>query len=186
MMTKSKIIWASLGSLFLAGVLVAVLTLLPKRQSIKENAAASTTLSIFPNTQNVYVGQNSSFSVQMDASTNSVSGMDLALNFDPASIQITSIAAGSGMSNMTNVPRNPAIDNANGKIYYSVFSTGSTVTGSNVDVLDVNGTVKSGATPGSKTIGFETSTAVIALDENGNVLLSKTPEQLSPLRLQHQ
>src|ERR1035437_5337775 len=144
-MSKVKIITVFLGSLFLIAALAIGLTLVSKKQTITEKAAPVTTLTISPSSQNVYAGQDFSLSVQMNTGSNAVSGMDLNLNFDPNSIQVNSIAIGSAILNLTRVPRNPPIDNVNGKIYYSAFSTSTSVTGSNLDVLDINGTVKPGA-----------------------------------------
>ncbi|MCX6013536.1 MAG: dockerin type I domain-containing protein, partial [Chloroflexi bacterium] len=166
---------AVIGSLFLIVSLVVGASLVSQKQDIRKKAAASTSLAISPGSQNVYADQNFSLSVMMDTGSNAIIGFDINLNFDYSSIEITSVTKGSAIANFAQV-RNIK-DNTTGKIVYSAYTPEIPpvpVSGSGLEVIKIDGKVKAGVAPGSKTIDFE-ATKIRALGEDQNVLQIKTP-----------
>lgn len=161
--------------LFSVGALVTVLTLITKRQSIKENAAPATTLLVVPGSQNKSAGDSLPLTIEMNTGSNQSMGFDLVINFNSQIFQVTSISAGSAGSDFSVIKKN--IDNNSGKIFYSAFTTDTTkaLNGSGLNILVISGMVKSGVAPGTYNFTFDSSTIVIGYQESQNVLMGTTP-----------
>jgi len=142
----------------------------------KSEAAAQTSLSLSPSTQNLTPGQNFTVNVKMNTGTNRVIGYDINLNFDSSALQINSIQKGSGVTAIDQEVKN-VFDNTAGTISYSAFTLNlaNGVQGTNVDTLVISGTVKSSASQGTKNISFNTTTTKVsdAVDP-ANVLQNTT------------
>jgi hypothetical protein len=174
-MSKTKIIWISIGLLFLfAGVALGVY-LVSQNQNMLKKAAPATTLSISPGSQNKSAGDSFPLAVEMSTGSNQSMGFDLVINFNPQIFQVTSISAGSAGSNFTQI-RN-SIDNNGGKILYSVYTADNSkaLNGTGLTVLNISATVKSNATSGTYNFSFDSSTAIFGYGENDNVLMGTTP-----------
>jgi hypothetical protein len=174
-MSKGKIIGITIGSLFLvAGIAVGVFLAL-RQQQLNSSAAPATSMLITPASQNKNAGDTFSYTVQMDTGTNNSIGFDLVLDFNPQIFQVTSITQGPAITGFQEI-RN-SIDNATGKIYYSVYNADATkaVHGSGLSILTVSGMVKAGSPAGSYSFTFDSSSAVAGLTEGQNVLILTAP-----------
>lgn len=149
--------------------------LVGKQTNVEQKAAPATAIYITPGSQTKAAGDSFTFFVNMDTSVNSVTGVDVRLNFDPAVMQVVSIQQGSGITNLNQTITN-TYDNTAGKISYAVFTLDSSkaVTGSDIEVLRVNAQLKSNAPAGSSNITFDPATAASASQEGQNVLVSKS------------
>jgi len=179
-MNKPKIILVILGVLALIGGLVAGLILVKNNQDISEKAAPATTMYITPASQSQAAGSSFTFSVKVDTSSNAVTGVDVRINFDPKAIQITSLQKGTGALNLDQTIAN-TFDNTGGNISYAVFTLDGSkaVSGSSIEILRVNATVKTSASAGNYNLSFNPATAASATKEGQNVLISKTPGVLT-------
>ena len=179
-MNKTKIILAVLGVLVLIGGVAAGLILVKNNQDIREKAAPATVMYITPASQSKAAGSSFTFSVNIDTSTNAVTGVDIRINFDPKAIQINSLQKGIGASNLDQTISN-TFDNAGGTIFYAIFTLDSSkaVSGSSIEILKVDATVKPNASAGNYNISFNQATAASASQEGQNVLIGKTPATLT-------
>jgi hypothetical protein len=175
-MNKSKVALFIVGIFVLCGGLVAGLLLVQQNQKIAERAAPATTMFITPGSQNKLPGSSFTFTVGMDTADNAVTGVDVRLNFDPSVIQITSLTQGSGIVNLNQVITN-TYDNTSGKIAYAVFTLNSSqsISGSNIQILTVNATIKQTAANGSYKLTFDPASAASASQEGQNVITSMSP-----------
>jgi hypothetical protein len=174
-MKKPKVILVIIGILVLAGGLVAGLLLVQQNENIARRAAPATVMYVTPASQSKAPGSTFTYSVKIDTGANAVTGVDVRMNFNPAAIQITSLQLGSGAGSLNQTIAN-TYDNATGKISFAVFTLNSSnsLTGSSIEVLKVNGTVKANAPAGSQTLSFDPATAASATQEGQNVLITKT------------
>jgi len=179
-MNKTKIILIILGILVLIGGVAAGLILVKNNQDIREKAAPATTMYITPASQSKVAGSSFTFSVNIDTSTNAVTGVDIRINFDPKAIQINSLQKGGGASNLDQTIVN-SFDNTGGSLSYAIFTLNSSkaISGSSIEVLRVNATVKPSASAGNYNISFNVATAASASQEGQNILISKTPAMLT-------
>ncbi len=171
-MKKVKYLLLTAGLLFITAGILAAGMFIGRPTSIKEHAAASTNLSIAPSSQNINSGQDVTFSVLMDTGSNSITGVDLELNFDPNIIQISSLKKGTGVPDLNNTISNN-FDNNAGKIFYTIFTLDKTkaVQGSGIEVLQVKAKATNTAAAGSYTVTFDPTTAVSATGESENALV---------------
>ncbi len=174
-MKKSKTILIVIGVLVLCGGIIAGLLLVQQNQNVARKAAPATSMYVTPASQSKTPGSTFTYSVKIDTAANAVTGLDIRMNFNPAALQITSIQLGSGAANLNQTIAN-TYDNATGKIQFAVFTLNSSqsLTGSAIEVLKVNGTVKANVAPGSYALTFDPATAASATQEGQNVLTSKT------------
>lgn len=179
-MNKTKIILVILGVLVLIGGLIAGLILVKNNQDISEKAAPATTMYITPASQSQAPGSSFTFSVKVDTSSNTITGIDVRINFDPKAIQITSLQKGTGVFNLDQTIVN-TFDNTAGSITYAIFTLDSSkaISGSSIEILKVNATVKTSASAGNYNLSFNPATAASATQEGQNVLVSKTPGVLT-------
>ncbi len=156
--------------------------LVSQRQSLTGKAAPATSLSISPASVSKAPGASFSFNVIMNTGPNQVVGVDLIVNYNPAVLQVDSIAKGSGISVFDTVIRN-IIDNTAGQIAYSAATLDRTayITGSGITVLTITGKVKDSAAAGSYNIAFASGTAAagVGVDVGNNVLTGTTPGVLT-------
>lgn len=148
--------------------------LVGQQANVSEKAAPATAIYITPGTQSKAPGSSFSFTVNMDTSTNSVTGVDTRLVFNPSVMQIISIQQGAGVTNLNQTIAN-TYDNATGTLNYAIFTLNGSnaVQGSGIEVLKVNAQVVNGAAAGSYTITFDPATAASASQEGQNVLVSR-------------
>ena len=174
-LTPKNLIIIIVALMFLSVSVFLGVYLVGKRTNVAQKASPATAMFITPGSQTKSPGTNFSFSVDMDTSTNAVTGIDVRLIFNPAVVQILSIQQGSGITNLNQTITN-TYDNTAGTVSFAVFTLDSSksVTGSGVKVLTVNATVKSGAVAGSSNITFDPATAASASQEGQNVLISKS------------
>ncbi len=153
--------------------------LVQQRTNVAERAAPATAMYINPGSQTKAPGSSFTFSVNIDTSTNFVTGIDTRLTFNPNIIQVTSLQQGSGVTNLNQTISN-TYDNTAGTISYAIFTLDGTkaVNGSNIEVLKINASVKSGAAGGSYNITFDPASAASASQEGQNVLVSKSQATL--------
>ena len=173
--TPKNIIIAATILIFLGVSIFLGVYLVGKQTNISEKASPATAIFMTPGSQTKSAGQSFTFTVGMDTATNSVTGIDVRLNFDPSVMQVVSVQQGAGITNLDQTITN-TYDNLTGKIAYSVFTLNSSksVIGSGIEVLKINATVKSSATAGSYNITFDPATAASATQEGQNVLVSKS------------
>jgi hypothetical protein len=174
-MKNTKVILVIIGILVLTGGLVAGLLLVQQNEDIARKAAPSTSIYVTPGTQTKSPGDTFTLSVNVDTGTNAITGVDVRLNFDPTAFQITSLTQGTGIANLNQTITN-TYDNTAGTIKYAVFTlnTSNSVTGSNIEVLKVNGTVKAGASARDYNFSFDAATAASASQEGQNVITTKS------------
>lgn len=149
--------------------------LVQQRTSVQEKAAPATAMYVTPSSQTKAPGTNFSFSVNIDTSTNFVTGVDVRLKYNPAAIQILSLQQGAGVTNLNQTISN-TYDNTAGTVSYAIFTLDGTkaVNGSSIEVLKVNAQVANAAAAGSYSITFDPATAASASQEGQNVLVSKS------------
>lgn len=179
---KIKTILKNIGYTTVALGILAGVVLVQQNQDIREKAAPATSLYISPAQVSVYRGKSTDLSVKMDTSTNLVTGIDIDISFDPTSFEVTSMTKGSGIANLNNeIAARVKIDNVLGKVTYSAFTidTAKAVNGSGLEVLKLTVNVKPNAATGSRNIGFDSTTAVAAVQENQNVVINKTPTSIN-------
>lgn len=179
-MKKTKIILIVIGVLVLCGGLVAGLLLVQQNENIARRAAPATSMYMAPATQSKTPGSTFTYTVKIDTNANAVTGLDIRMSFNPAAMQITSLQLGTGATNLNQTIAN-TYDNATGKIQFAVFTLNSAnaLTGTGIEVLKINGTVKQGAPAGNYTLSFDAATAASASQEGQNVLTGKTPATLT-------
>ncbi len=177
---KSKRTIAVIAAVLFLVVSVGVGAFLVQRKThVVENAAPATAIYIIPGSQTQSPGANFTFNVDMDTETNSVTGVDVRLNFDPAVIQILSLEQGSALTGFSAFIN--TYDNTAGTISYVAFNPNSSgaIIGSGLEILKINAVVNSGAANGDYNITFDPATAATALQEGQNVIVSKTQGTLS-------
>lgn len=174
-MNIKKVIFILIGVLILISGVAVGIYLVGKNQDMREKAAPSTNVSIYPSTQTKARGDDVNFNVVMDTGSNQITTLDLVLSFDPQALQITSITKGVGIVDFTSELKN-SFDNVGGKIYYSNFAVDKTkaVTGTGLTILTITGKVKDNAASGSYQMAFLPQTTVAGLTEGVNVLVAKT------------
>jgi hypothetical protein len=179
-MKKTKAILIVIGVLVLCGGLVAGLLLVQQNENIARRAAPATSMYMAPASQSKTPGSTFTYTVKIDTNANAVTGLDIRMSFNPAAIQITSLQLGAGATNLNQTIAN-TYDNATGKIQFAVFTLNSAnaLTGTGIEVLKINGTVKQGAPAGNYTLSFDAATAASASQEGQNVLTGKTPGTLT-------
>lgn len=182
-MKKNKIIIAVVVVVVLVVGVIAGILLVRRSQDIRRKAAPATTLKVSPSTQSKLPGQSVTFTILMDTGENEVTGVDVALNFDPSAIEITSIIKGSGISIFDQVTKDE-IDNDAGTISYSAFTLNATsaVSGASLETLRITGEVKETATAGTYQMVFFPTSSVTGVDGE-SVLLTDTLGSLSVLAL---
>jgi hypothetical protein len=174
-MNAKKILWAVIGIAVLGAGLAVSVYFVRQNQEIRTKAAPATNISISPSTQTKSGGEAVHFNVVMDTGTNQITAMDLVLSFDPKALEITSISKGAALGTSFSELKN-SVDNTAGRIYYSVYSADKTkaVTGTNLTVLTIFGTVKSDAASGTYTLAFLAQTTAAGVNEGVNVLVAKS------------
>ena len=177
-MTNRKSIIGIVGFLVLFAGIIAGTYLVQQNQDFREKAAPATTVYISPANQTKDVGGNFTFSVNMDTASNQVTGVDIRLKYNPSLIEITSIQKGQGIT-VLNTEINNSVDNNAGKISYAVFTVNkaNAISGSAVEVLKVNGKVKTGAS-GTAAITFDSGTIISGVSEGQNVITGTTPANI--------
>jgi hypothetical protein len=167
---SKKIILSLLTAILAVGGIMAGVALVKQKQKLEKEAAASTNLSFSPSPLNAVRGQSFTVSSKMDTGTNSVTGIDIDIFYNPAVLHISQVQPTSAISNFTQtVPNKIFINNNLGEARYVAFTVDSTlgVTG-NVNILTITGSVLSTAAPGSYQITYgRPPTLVIAAGEGG-------------------
>ena len=179
MSRSTKVILAVVGVLILAGGLALGLYLVRQRQELRSKAAPATTLKVSPASQSKLPGQTVAFTVLMGTGTNTISGVDLNLTYDPDAIEVESILKGSGISAFDQITKN-SFDAVSGTISYSAFTATATaaVTGPSLEVLRITGRVLDDALSGSYQIAFASTTTTSGVENGENVLVGSTPGTL--------
>lgn len=167
-----------LGILGLVVLLVSVgvgIILVKQNQDFREKAAPATTMYITPSTQNKNSGDTFTSIVRVDTGPNLVSGVDVRLKFDTSFLEVTSIQKGADISGFDSTITNK-IDNNSGTIAYAVFALDKSkaANGSNLEILIVNGKVKSTSGNGTTSLSFDPSTSASGLNEGQNILTGTT------------
>lgn len=149
--------------------------LVGQQTNVSQRAAPATAMYISPGSQTKAPGATFSFSVNIDTSTNSVTGVDVRLKYDPAAMQIISLQQGAGVTNLNQTISN-TYDNSAGTVNYAIFTLDGSkaVQGSGIEVLKVNAQVTDTAASGSYSLTFDPATAAAASQEGQNVLVSKS------------
>jgi hypothetical protein len=181
-MANKKIIIGIVVVIILAIAVIAGVLLINQNQDVREKAAPATTMYIDPANQNVAPGGNFTYSVKLDTNENSVTGIDIKINYDPAALEVTTIQKGTGISTFSddNIITNE-INNTTGTLSYVIFTLDRTraANGSAVEVLRVNGRVKPGAAAAIYNLTFDPSTSASASQEGQNVLIGKTAGKIT-------
>lgn len=179
MSRNTKIILAVVGVLILAGGLAVGLYLVRQRQELRSKAAPATTLKVSPASQSKLPGQTVTFTVLMNTGSNSISGVDLNLTYNPDVIEVESILKGSGISAFDQITKN-SFDSVSGTISYSAFTANATaaVTGPSLEALRITGRVLDDSLSGSYQIAFSTTTTTSGVETGDNVLVGSTPGTL--------
>lgn len=173
-MSKRKSIIGFIGFVVLFAGIIAGTYLVQQNQDFREKAAPATVVYVSPANQTKDVGSTFYLAVNMDTASNQVTGIDIRLKFNPSLIEITSIQKGSGATVLTTEINN-TVDNVNGKISYAVFTVDKTkaISGSGIELLQVNGKIKQGAT-GTATVSFDAGTVISSVNEGQNVIINST------------
>lgn len=165
-------------AIIILSVIVGVI-LVKTNQDIREKAAPLTNLSFSPSALTIIRGNNFTSNVKIDTGTNTLTGIDIELIYNPAIIQLTGVTPTSVISSFTNATTGQVIknniDSTNGKARFIAYTSNKTlgVTGAK-NILTITGTVAGGATAGTYQINYGPLTAVAALNEGQNSVLNKT------------
>ncbi|MBI2267994.1 MAG: hypothetical protein HYU80_00935 [Candidatus Blackburnbacteria bacterium] len=108
---NKKIIIGIVIFIILALGLVAGLFLVQRQQEMRKKAAPASTLSILPPTNTIKVGDEIDLSVNMNTVTNTTTGAELHITFDPQKLELKEITPGTFLPNIF---VQPAIDNTTG------------------------------------------------------------------------
>lgn len=175
-MKKKNIIFSVVGMIILFSGIIAGTLLVRKNQDFREKAAPATTLTLTSTNATVAPGEALYLDVLMNTGENSVTGVDIVINFDASAFSVTSIQQGSGISDFTSEIRN-TYDNVAGSITYSAFTLDGTkaVNGSGIATLRVGVSVKDTANTGDYSFSFGGATAVSGTGEGVNVLVGTIP-----------
>lgn len=95
------------------------------QQGLSSKATPATTLKFDPTTVSVGIGEQVSLNIMVDTSANEIISTDLVITYNPVFLEAVSIAPGSFWESPTQI-KAPSIDNTNGKIIYSFYTTTST------------------------------------------------------------
>jgi len=156
-------------SLTVLGIIAGV-TLINKPQNINEKAAASTSLFLTPNIQEVNLGKSFSTIVTVDPGDNKITGIDLELNFNPSVMHIDEVKPTSELINFNTVIKNE-IDNTDGIIRYAAFTFDKNLAISGkLGLLTITGSIPNNGTQGTFKIEFSDSSIVVATGEGQNVI----------------
>lgn len=171
-----KIISSVLGVLVLLGGVGGGVYLVQRNQTLQEQAAPATNISITPSSVTKNPGDTVVFKIHVETGPNRIAVIDTDLHYNPAAIQIVSEEVDPFAANLDQ--RNGTfdkIDNTTGVAQKSIYTTDTTkaITGSG-DVLVVTAQIKADATPGSYTIDFGSRTKAAANEETTNVIVGKS------------
>lgn len=141
-----------------------------QQQNISSHAAPTTSLSLDPESITIQPDKTQKINVVVDTGGNLIVSADIVLTFDPKVMQVTDISAGDFLPQATQVQK--LLDNANGKITYSIFTyTQNAKSGKgNIAILTVKGN-----TQGSTNIIFDKSSSILGIGEGKNLLVSTVP-----------
>lgn len=177
---KKGIIFSIFGMVVLIGGIIAGSLLVKRNQDFRERAAPATVLRLTSTSQSVSPGESFSLDVLMNTGENSVTGVDVIINFDANNFEVGSVQKGNGITGFTNEIRN-SYDNTAGSVTYSAFTldTLSAVSGSGIAVLRVNFFAKDTSIAGSYPFTFGSATAVAGTGEGQNVLIDTVSVSVS-------
>lgn len=175
-MKKKGLIFSAIGMIVLFAGIIAGVLLVKRNQDFREKAAPASTLRITSTSSSVNPGDTFNLDVLMNTGENSVTGVDIVVNFDASNFEVSSITKGTGISNLTSEIRN-TFDNTAGTVTYSAYTLDKNngVNGSGVAVLRISMRAKDSATSGSYLFDFASSTAIAGTGEGQNVLIDTTP-----------
>lgn len=194
-------IFSSYKKIFLLGFIVAILIAIPfsvyiaqKRQGIRSKAAASTTLSFYPASSTIKVGDTLILNVALDPGTgptaNQVSFVKLSINYDPTKFARTSesdeiLAPNTDPTNtLTSVLENPVYTSGSAYISLSIGAdpTRIVTTKTQIAILKLKAlSVTDSNNPTS--ITFDKTTQVLSIASSDqtseNVLSTTTPATIT-------
>lgn len=175
-MKKKGVIFSIFGMVVLLGGIAAGALLVKRNQDFRERAAPATVLRLATTSSSVAPGDSFNIDVLMDTGENSVTGVDIIVEFDANNFAVTSVQKGNGITGFTNEIRN-TYDNVGGTVTYSAFTLDSlsAVTGSGIAVLRVGFASKGTSSTGSYPFDFGAATAVAGTGEGQNVLIDTIP-----------
>ncbi len=171
-MKINKIIFSIL--FLLIGVFIGV-KLASTVQKLNKGATAETIIYIAPTSQSKNLGASFDFSVKIDTGANAITGVDINLNFDPHALEVISLQAGSGISDLSSLIYS-RFDNSAGTIGFATYTVdrNKTVSGSGIEILKINAKVKNNAVLGTYPITFDVKTAASGRNEVINVIANMT------------
>lgn len=160
--------------------IIAGVILVNQKQFFTEKAAPTTNLTFSPASLNVMKGQSFTTDVKVSTGTNSITGVDIEILYNPATIQLTQLVPTAVLSNFTNIATGQVIKNeinnttGNARFIAYVINKNLGVTGQQ-NILAISGTVASTAAPATYQINYGGLTSIAALNESQNAILSKSP-----------
>lgn len=173
-MANKKLLFGIVGTIVLALAVVAGVFLIKQNQDLREKAAPASTISVTPSQQTKAPGDTVVYSATLDTNENSVTGVDIKINFDPNVLEVVSLQKGAGIANFDTIITN-TFDNTAGTISYVIFTLDRTkaVQGAGVEALKINAKVKSTAANGTYNLTFDPTTSASASQEGQNVLIAR-------------
>ena len=177
---NKKTITTILMFVLLIGGITAGTFLVQQNQNLEEKAAPLTTISFNPNAATIVRGQNFTTSSRISTSTNKVTGVDIEITYNPAVVQLTQLLPTSALAPFTNPQTGSVIKNeinnqtGNARFIAYTLNRDLGILGTNLDILTISGQVLSNATPGAYQLTYGPLTAIAAVGESQNAIISKT------------
>lgn len=180
MSKAKKIVITLMAFVVLSGGVVAGILLVNQNQDIREKAAPSTSLSFVPSSMTKNPGQSITLAINANTGENLITGVDVEVSFDPNVIHLTQMSPNPSISDLSTIIKNGVIDNTLGKARFAAFTVDKTkAVSGNLSLVTLTGNIVSGASSGSTTLQFTSSTSLSAVDEGQNVIINSQPATIT-------
>lgn len=173
MKKRNIVISAVILVLLLVGLGVG-LFLVGQQQDLRKKAAPATTFSILPSVKTVNVGDDVTLTIQMNTSTNTVTGAELHLTYDPSKLTLKDFTPLSELLPVVFV--SPQIDNTKGTASMSLSAQPANPPQGQGGLATLKFSAKSA---GTATIAFTPQTLATGIGEGTNVLASQNSATLT-------
>ena len=152
------------------------MVLVKQQQDLRKNAAPATTLSILPPTKTANVGEEVSLTVQMNTGTNTATGAELHVTYDPQKLTLKDFTPLTEMLPVVFV--SPQINNTTGTANITLSAQPANPPQGQGGLATLKFIAKA---PGSATVSFTPQTLVTGIGEGTNVLASQNSASITVL-----
>ncbi|MBI2590659.1 MAG: hypothetical protein HYW33_02135 [Candidatus Blackburnbacteria bacterium] len=175
-MSKKNIVIGIIVLVLLIVGLVVGMLLVKQQQDLRKNAAPATTLSVLPPTKTANVGEEVSLTIQMSTGTNTATGAELHVTFDPQKLTLKDFTPLTEMLPVVFV--SPQINNTTGTANITLSAQPANPPQGQGGLATLKFIAKA---PGVATVNFAPQTLVAGIGEGTNVLASQNSASITVL-----